>query len=61
MHIIGMLRLPTQRSFRVVYIWGKYWMEESTAARMPQKFDQDWSAVGRLRPIAIVTITMTIA
>lgn len=36
-------------------------MEESTAARMPQKFDQDWSAVGRLRPIAIVTITMTIA
>lgn len=36
---------------RVVWIWGKYWIEERTAARMPRKFAQDCRAEGCFRPI----------
>ena len=43
MHIIGILRLPTHRSLRVVWICGKYWIEERTAARIPRKLAHAWS------------------
>lgn len=46
MHIIGILKLPTQRSRNVVYICGKYWIDARTAARTPRKFAQAATAAG---------------
>ena len=59
MSIMGMLRLPTWRSVRVVYICGTYCMAARPAAMMPRRFAQKVRCVGIARakkPVVIMTM-----